>query len=455
MNEPRLGRRIERRQLLRLVGGGAAVCALSPFVPVLEGDAVAQEASRRRYLFWYTPTMPSDVIVDALYQMNAGPLALRSAWEPLNQVADKLVLIRHLNNLAAKENKMSGGHKSSGITQLSGYPIIDVAGTGFTDLIEGKGLGHSTLDQWMAERITDTPIPSLCFRYAAGGNFYSPNVWRSISSKGGLFVAYHESPRAVYNALFSLTEAAEVPDTNAHERSLLDLTYRSVERIRSRVSARDSQRIEAHLDAIRSMEKRLELEPVSCTLDAGLDVAPQRMDQAQDLYMDLVVSAFSCGLTRVAGGMFHSHINGYDYSFLSESLGNFHQTTHGDGPGSKQDKEDYLRAVLRFRAEQVVKLVGKLDSAQDPLGGTVLDNTILHWTSEVGKNHQWHDLPTFLTSGGYFKTGQMVFAQSKDTGEDAPMNRLHTSIARAMGFDIDHFGDPRYGQGELTSSALL
>ena len=170
--------------------------------------------------------------------------------------------------------------------------------------------------------------------------------------------------------------------------------------------------------------------------------------------MDLVVSAFSCGLTRIAGGMFNAHINAGDYGFLSESLGNFHQTTHGDGPGTVAQKETYLRAVLTFRANQFKKLITKLDEAPDALGGSVLDSTIVHWTSEVGKDHAWHDLPTFLTSGGYFKTGQMVHAQAKATEDKAPMNRLHTSIARAMGFDIDHFGDPKYGSGGLVSSAL-
>lgn len=448
---------IKRRRLIQILGSGVAATALAPFIPTLEGDAVAQDGVTRRYLLWYTPTMPASKIVDPLYQSSPGSLSLTSgeAFDPLNSIADRLLLVRNLNNLAAKDNKVSGGHKTSGVTLLSGYAMTN-ATQGIGELIDGKGLPHSTLDQWLASQLEKQPIPFLGMGHPATGNFFAPTIWNTSSVREGLPVSYLPSPAAVFETLFGVTDANGVDNLEvARNKSVLDHVYRSVQGLHTRVSAVDRIRVEAHLDAIRAIEKKLDAS-VQCDLRPELSASPARMDEVQDLYIELVSRAFACDLTRVSVAMFHAHLNNYSYDFLGHDMSeNYHSVTHGSGSESTSEKEQFLRDVLRWRATQFVKLVETLESTPSAEGGSVLDSTIVHWTSEVGKDHKWHDLPTFLTSGGYFRPGQMIEAQRNESGEDAPLNRLHTSIARAMGFNLEHFGDPKYGSGGLPSQAVL
>lgn len=445
-----------RRQLLKLLGSAAAVSALDAFVPVLEGDAAAETGSTTRYLFWYTPTMPSSDLVDPLYQSSPGPLRLTQGqpFEPLNAIADRLVMVRNLNNMAAKDNRVSGGHKTSGVTLLSGYAMEPV-GPGVAELAEGKGLPNSTLDQWLADQMSELPIPFLGMGFRATGNAHADPIWNTASVRDGLPVSYHATPAKVFEALFGVTDAGSLGEAEvARQKSVLDHVYRSVERVGTRVSAVDRQRVEAHLEAIRAIERKLDT-TVGCALDPSLQAEPEQMDRVQDLYIELITRAFACDLTRVATAMFHAHRNSYGYDFLGHDMDRpYHPVTHGNGSESKIQKETFIRDVLRWRANQFVKLVETLAATPGPEGQAVLDDTIVHWASDVSRDHKWHDIPTWLTSGGYFRPGQMIEAQEDEAGDRAPLNRLHTSIARAMGFDIDHFGDPKYGSGGLPSQAL-
>ena len=84
--------------------------------------------------------------------------------------------------------------------------------------------------------------------------------------------------------------------------------------------------------------------------------------------------------------------------------------------------------------------------------GTLLDNTVVVWTSELssGNNHSMRNMPYVIAGGAsYFDTGRYV----RFGGDDH--SRLLVSLCHAMGLtDISRVGDDEYDQGPLAGLAL-
>ena len=80
--------------------------------------------------------------------------------------------------------------------------------------------------------------------------------------------------------------------------------------------------------------------------------------------------------------------------------------------------------------------------------GSLLDNTTIVWTNELGKgnSHTLDDIPFVLVGNGLdFKMGQSLKFPK------VPHNRLLLSLAHGMGHEITKFGNPDHcGAGPLT-----
>ncbi|MEM9194995.1 MAG: DUF1552 domain-containing protein, partial [Myxococcota bacterium] len=236
------------------------------------------------------------------------------------------------------------------------------------------------------------------------------------------------------------------PQEDTGRQSVLDFARGTVQRIQPRLAREDQLRMDTHLDAVRDLERRLEASAgASCDLNLDLD-RPNltREDVAQDIYIELTKLALTCDATRVVGAMFGSHTSNLTYRHLGAppNARNWHNATHNGG------NDAWIRSVLRFRAEQFTKLIQTLDSVTEASGKTLLDNTVVLWFTDVPRGHSDKDVFTMIAGGThYFNHGQTIEANGAH-------NKALTSIARAMGFDVDTFGDPGYGRGELPAAAL-
>ena len=80
-------------------------------------------------------------------------------------------------------------------------------------------------------------------------------------------------------------------------------------------------------------------------------------------------------------------------------------------------------------------------------GGSLLDNTLLVWTNELGKgnSHTLDNIPFVLVGNGLdFKMGRFVKYPK------VAHNRLLLSLAHGMGHPIKQFGNPNLcGEGPL------
>jgi hypothetical protein len=162
--------------------------------------------------------------------------------------------------------------------------------------------------------------------------------------------------------------------------------------------------------------------------------------------MDLIAMTLACDLTRVIGFQLHAPDMDGDgiYSWLGHQM-IYHQISHleGDTP------EDKLEQADRWRAQQIMYLVGKLQSLKEADGSTVFDNTTILWTSEVGRgwSHDYAEPAWNIigTGQGYFEGGRYL----KLAGDQSSRhNLLLLHYLQYFGLDVSAgIGHPDYAIG--------
>ena len=245
-------------------------------------------------------------------------------------------------------------------------------------------------------------------------------------------------------------------------KSVLDFLGQELGAVRAFVAAEDRARLDAHLESVRDIERRLVAPatgggsgPVPAA-GCQAPVAGSRIDLGDAanlpalgrLQMDLVASALACDLTRVVTLQWTHAESNQSFPFLGIT-GQHHVLSHaGDGDAAAQES---LTKINTWYAEQLGYLLGKLASYSEG-GGTLLDNTVVLWASEVGKgnNHAHRDLPFLLAGGGggRLRTGRFVDYLASG-GRGQPHNNLLVSLANVMGLPDTRFGDPAHCTGPL------
>ena len=126
-----------------------------------------------------------------------------------------------------------------------------------------------------------------------------------------------------------------------------------------------------------------------------------------------------------------------------------HSLSHD--PDGNQASQEKLRKINTWFCEQLAYLAKRLAETPEPGGqGTMLDNTTILWTNELGKgnSHTLDDIPFVLVGGGLdFKMGRALRLPK------VPHNRLLLSLAHGFGHRIRTFGNRDFcGAGPLSLS---
>lgn len=162
--------------------------------------------------------------------------------------------------------------------------------------------------------------------------------------------------------------------------------------------------------------------------------------------MDLIAASLACDLTRVASLQYTVGDNDYGtYSWLGITREGHHPLTHA-GDSDVQAKED-LTKIYTWYAERFAYLLDKLDAVKEG-SGTLLDNTLVIWGSELGKgnSHSFDNTPFVVAggAGGRVRTGRFLQFNK------VPHNRLLVGALNAFDVQTDTFGKTDTGKGPLT-----
>lgn len=354
-------------------------------------------------------------------------------------------------------------------------------GSGINGIFSGswidKSHGYSasaSIDQAVANAVyakTPTPYKSISLGVNAGSGSHG----NALFVGAGNPVKPMTSPNQAYDALFAKLQVQApggMPDNSAFLKSklqkqrVIDNALGVQDGLRSHRSTRKAM-CDAHLEGINQLEARLKSLSPAASAGCSKPGAPGPGGDPQGTIrtqMDLIKSAFSCDLSRVAT----LQIGAADGGIEVPGFANQHSTTHSSGPDMSASVAADHKKWDSWWAGHWSYLLTQLDSVKEG-NGTLLDNTLIVFGSDTttGQSipmdqgaHNFYRFPIWLAGGANFafKTGRRVKIASppvsvRPNGQFRYHNSLLVSAARAFGLDVNTFGTWDQGKGPLAELA--
>lgn len=433
----------------RLFLSGAAGALALPLLDSLGANAAPGGPPQRLILF-YNPNgtvkenwFPTEVNSETNFE-------LARIHKPFEKYKDLVTIVRGVHSTVAQDPDNNGGPHQRGIGSLfTGQMLLEGNFADGCGSLAGWADGIS-IDQAVAKQIgADNLFASLEFGVRANEN----DVQGRISYAGSGFpLPPVGDPRDVYNRLFFRTEPLDPENPDSRAQSILDTVKDQYRQLDKRVGQEDRVKLQRHLSLVEDMERRLGLlggqgssscetptEPLKMAID---DEAT--MPEISRAHLDLLASALACDLTRVASVQYSTGFNRIRYPWVDDQ-GEGHSLSHsGD---SNTEAWEYMTGRAEWHAGEIAYLMDLL--AEIPEGdGTVLDNTLIVWGSEVsrGNSHSLNDIPYLLlgNAGGKIRSGQFLEYDSKSN-----CDLLHAIVA-AFGVTQETFGHPDHASGILS-----
>ena len=442
--------RLSRRQVLRGMIGGSAITLSLPLLNGMlndHGDAFAQGAAiptRFGVWFWGNGVRPEYWIPNGVGSGNAWQLS--DELSPLQTHKSKLAVLTGYTIRTG-----SHAHHAGMTGVMTGRPLHQVGVT--RDTIVSTFDGPS-LDMIAAAQLEgQTPFRSLEVGVTRFRGTDEGTTFQHLSHNGPNNPNPSEyDPRAVFNRLFAGNGALD--DIGAR-RSVLDAVMGQFSRLRPRLGANDRRRLDQHFESIRSLERRLAAEPVTCAVPDEPDTYPDRNGQEQieaknEVMSDLVALALACDLTRVFSVQFSTCGSGVIVHAAGATDG-LHRTTHDEPMSGNPGTQPIVHAAVRYTMAQLATFLDKLD--QTPMGaGTLLDHSAIACTTEHtdGRLHRYEDFPFLIAGlGGGRLRGDV---HHRGSGNES-ITKAGLTALRGAGLPIANFGS-QDGYTESTIRAL-
>jgi hypothetical protein len=314
------------------------------------------------------------------------------------------------------------------------------------------------------------------------------------------------SPANAFNnyfaaGLLNLTPE-EVLRANAQRKSVLDFGMEGLKALQTQAPKSQLPKVQAHIDAIRELELNLTANTSMCTPPtfAGGPITPSpgmfSQPSPQGGYKDvgaldaqtfpiwqqhkeIIKTMFQCDLTRVVSFTFGYGNSGVHFmnrvlddpelvGKYKDANGNaitnpngHHDISHNVGPGAA----DAQFIIDKFYCDRTADLLALLAATPDIAGGTLLDNTLVVFWSEVsdGNAHGIYDMPVVLFGGKFLKLQGGSYLQLGNASEHAQFKPaghykkgpapyttdLWTTTAKAFGYDLPTWGDASWNTGSI------
>jgi hypothetical protein len=315
---------------------------------------------------------------------------------------------------------------------------------------------------------TDTRTTSMSLDQLVAGHVARPDRLRSLelsvdaALEAGRPIAYGPSgirlpaentPMRAWERVFG-PAAGETP--GAGPRAALDYAYREYRELAPGLGAGERARLDTHFGLLRSLGARLDgLAAIACEIPARPSASFDLYDRRFDAFAEIIAAALACDITRVVTlslGEMPTAEFGADHVSDKVHKGIAHYIY--DDPAKYRAMTGYLV----HHSRQVARLVATLEAIPDAGGGSLMDNTLIVWGSELGDG--WHGYrhycPVLIGGSWAFKGGRylywphrtpiellvpaMVSVGGRTRFSGLPHQKLLVSVARAMGLDVDHVG---------------
>jgi hypothetical protein len=237
-------------------------------------------------------------------------------------------------------------------------------------------------------------------------------------------------------------------------KSVLDELQEDLQKVSKIVSPDDRRLLEEHATFVREFEQELkasgeELQHPVPELEPGIKEENDNIPKITKLQIELMVSSFQADFARVATLQMTNSVGQARMRWLGIDEGQHELSHHED---SKTESQEKLTKINKWYCEQLAYLAKRLAETPEPGGnGSLLDNTVLLWTNELGKgnSHTLDNIPCVIIGGAPgVKTGRSLKL------EKVPHNRLWLALAHTMGHEkLQAFGKAELCEGGALSLA--
>ncbi|MEM6992288.1 MAG: DUF1552 domain-containing protein [Myxococcota bacterium] len=428
-----------RRAFLGSLGAAGVTASL---IPLLESESEAGDAPAPKRLILLAGANGT-VHEDWKPGYDGKSLQLSPVLAPLEAHKEDLVVV---DGLGWQYGDGPGVDHMRICMLWNGTPMLD--GDDFINSTGDRPCGWGgaiSVDQFLAGRIGEqTPFSSLEYGVQNGG----AHIYSRVSYAGAdQPIPPEDDPYAMFERLFSefSQSEAELAVLRARRKSVIDAVKGSLGSLETRVSTTDRVKIEAHLDAVRKIEMRLDSSTTCDVPMLGEQIDANANDSfpaVSRLQIDMMVMAMACDLTRISSLLWARAGSNVRYTWLGQST-EHHSIAHdSNAPARAQITE-----INAWHAGEVAYLLDALKAVPEG-DGTMLDNTLVVWGNELadGWTHSQSPIPLVLAGGAGMglPTGRYL-----DYG-GGRHNQLLVSICNLMDqADVTSFGSLDDGSGAL------
>jgi hypothetical protein len=357
--------------------------------------------------------VPNGIIMDKWTPAAEGAgFALTPILEPLAQFRDRMLVLSGLdqNQSKALATEVGGDHPRACTAWLTGTHAKMTSGADLragisVDQIAAREFGKYTQLASLEVGLESAEVVGAC-ESAYGCAYYNTISWRNDTTP----LPMENRPRAIFERLFSDAGGAGAKARLVY-RSVLDAVAEDVKRVRGKLGAADRGKIDQYLEAVRDVERRIQLAEAQGDRDLpqpGIPISvPSTFSDYYKLMADLLVLAWQTDMTRVCTFQIGHEMSGRAYPELGFGDAH-HSVTHHQGDREKIAK---VIQINIFHTKMLAYYLDKLRSTPDG-DGSLLDHALILYGGALsdGNLHLYTDLPLLLVAGGAagIKGGQHV-----------------------------------------------
>jgi hypothetical protein len=430
-----------RREFLKHLGISAASV---PFLTGLPSLALAESLAKpkQRLIILFSP---DGVVPTTFWPDEVGTeFTLKQSLKPLEPFKNKTLI---LNGVCDRVRGDGDNHMRGIGCLLTGSELFPGNIQGGSDTPAGWSSGIS-IDQEIKNYLQKSAITRTRFGSLEFGVMVPEHAdtWtRMVYAGANKPVAPIDDPYLMFQKLYGSMKDKELL------KSVLDDLSEDIKKVKTQISKADQKLLDEHMSLVRDMETEIKTASKTNVGHKVPDITPgvrrdnNNIPQISKLQIDLMVSAFLADSARVATLQYTNSVGQARFTWLGIQEGQ-HDLSHE--PDSNKEAQDKLTKINQWYCEQLAYLAKKLSETKEPDGnGTLLDNTTIVWTNELGQgnSHTLENIPFVVVGGGLgFKMGRSM------KYDRVPHNRLLMSLAHGFGHRIESFGNRDFcGAGPL------
>jgi hypothetical protein len=428
---------IPRRTVLRGLGAMLALPLLDSMVPALSALGKTAGKPINRLGVMYVPN--GMIMKNYLPLIEGAGFELTPTLSPLAKFREQMLVLTGLECIPTP-GRPGGAHAKASTRFLTDVspPLSETwldAGISMDQILAGETGKHTQLAS------LELAIESSETAGACDTGFACPYTntisWKSQNTP----LPTQHNPRVVFERLFGDSGSTDPKVRLARfrqQRSVLDSVTDEVAHMQGALPQSDRTKLAEYLEAIRSVEQRIQLAEEQSDQELPLvdhpEGIPGNWEEHVMLMFDLQVLAFQCDLTRVITLMVGHEHSGMTYPQIGVPDAHHPISHHQQEP----EKVAKVAKINAYHIQMFAKLLEKLQATPDG-DGTLLDHmTMMYGAGMADSNsHSPIDIPMILAGGGAgnLKGGRHI--RFKNT----PLANLHLTLLDQFGVKWDRIGD--------------